>query len=385
MPAMMQTPQSILSTFMPFGPPVLSTHGFPKKVLLASAQPLAKAFIDIAPYPESAAQWLISLLNLLIDIANRNEDFNRVMITEAEYQQLSAVLDDLIYGVGDDENHPLSAAMTLVGGLMKTYEDQHSQKLVDIYPELAKEVSAKIIDPNKSISAPLSAQIETDFFFAFLSIACLLWKGGKMKKAIAAYDLANRIYPDDISVYAGRGEAKSSLKDLMGAKADLQRASELAEKQKEKKFSIAIEGRLLELDAVESVIEYFAEPKFAKFSTLRECKIQIGRIHSRADIVLHDAEGNFVAIAECKSLVETNYGTEQLKSYLCATDTPFGILASGTNRDSWVFHENLRHNRFRQIKQSDFEKRILEQANMNAKLVTFYPTFPQIGFPKHKT
>ena len=53
------------------------------------------------------------------------------------------------------------------------------------------------------------------------------------------------------------------------------------------------------------------------------------------------AEGNLVAIAECKSLVETNYGTEQLKSYLCATDPPFGILASGTNRDSWVFLSEL--------------------------------------------
>ena len=356
----MRTPQNILSTFTNFGPRVLNAHELPKQVLLPSAQPLAKAFIDIAPYPESAAQWLISLLNLLIDIANQNEDLNRVMITEAEYQQLSAVLDDLIYGVGDDENHPLSAAMTLVGVLMKTYEDRHFPKLVDLYPELVKEVPTKTTDQNKSVSAPTSAQIETDFFFAFLSIACLLWKGGKMKKAISAYDLASRIYPDDISVYAGRGEAKSSLNDLMGAKADLQRALELAEKQKEKDFSIAIEERLQELDVVESVIEYFSEPKLAKFSTLRECKIQIGRIHSRADIVLCDAEGNFIAIAECKLPASLNYGPDQLQSYLCATDTSFGIFASETNRDSWIFYENLRHNRFRQIERSDFEKRVLE-------------------------
>ena len=43
----MQTPQNIFSTFMPFGPPVLSTHGFPKKVLLASAQPLAQEFLSV--------------------------------------------------------------------------------------------------------------------------------------------------------------------------------------------------------------------------------------------------------------------------------------------------------------------------------------------------
>ena len=355
-----RTPQNILSTFTPFGPPILSAQGFPKRVLSPSAQPFAKAFINVVPYSESAAQWLISLLNLLIAIANRNEDLNRVMITETEYQKLSVILDDLIYGVGDDENHPLSAAMTLVGVLMKTYQDRHFPKLVDLYPELAKEVSAKITDENKKVSVAVSAQSKTDFFFAFLSIACLLWRGGKMEKAISAYNAAIRIDPDYASVYAGRGEAKSSLNDLMGAKADLHRALELAEKQKEKDFSIAIEERLQELDVVESVIEYFSEPKFAKFSTLRECEIQMGKIHSRADIVLCDTEGNFIAIAECKLQASLNYGPDQLQSYLCATDTSFGIFASETNRDSWIFYENLRHNRFRQIERSDFEKRVLE-------------------------
>lgn len=356
-----RTPQNILSTFTPFGPPILSAQGFPKRVLPPSAQPFAKAFINVVPYSESAAQWLISLLNLLIAIANRNEDLNRVMITETEYQKLSVILDDLIYGVGDDENHPLSAAMTLVGVLMKTYQDRHFPKLVDIYPELAKEVSAKITDENKKVSVPVSAQSETDFFFAFLSIACLLWKGGKMEKAISAYNSAIRIDPNYASVYAGRGEAKSSLNDLMGAKADLHQALELAEKQKEKDFSIAIEERLQELDVVATVVGYFSEPRFAKFSILREYRIQIGAIHSRADLVLRDAQENFIAIAACKLSDETG-STEALKSYLCATDTPFGIFASSTNRDSWIFYENLRHNRFQRIERSDFERRVLSSA-----------------------
>ena len=323
---------------------------------LISTQPPTQESVDVAPCPDSAIQWLIGLLNLLASIMNRNKDLNRVMITETEYQQLSVILDDLIHGVGDDENHPLSAAMTLVGVLMKTYEDQHFPKLVDLYPELAKEVSAKTTDENKNVSAPMSAQIETDFFFAFLSIACLLWKGGKMKNAISAYDLASRIYPDDISVYAGRGEARSGLNDFTSAKADLQRALKLAEKQEEKDFSVAIKARLQELGVVEAVVAYFSEPRFAKFSILREYRIQMGPVNSRVDIVLRDTEGNFVAIAECKLPVETNYDSEPLKSFLCATDTPFGVLASGTNRDSWVFYENLRHNRFQQIERSDFEK-----------------------------
>ena len=360
MSTIMQTPESILSTFTPYGPPVLNTHGFPRKVLLASAQPFAQEFIDATPYPESAAQWLMGLLNLLAGIVNRNEDLSRVVVTEAEYQQLSAVLDDLIYGVGEDEDHPLSAAMALVGTLIKRHEDQHFPKLVDLFPELSKETLDKTIGESENTTAILSEQIKTDFVIVFFSLGCLLWKGSKAKEAISAYDLAIRINPDYASVHASRGEAKSALNDLIGARYDLQSASKLSEKQKEKDFSVAIEDRLRELDVVESVVAYFSEPRFAKFSIIREYTIQIGKIHSRADIVLRDAEERFAAIAECKLPIETNYDSEPLKSFLCATDTPFGIFASGTNRDSWIFYENLRHNRFRQIKQSDFEKRILK-------------------------
>ena len=109
-----------------------------------------------------------------------------------------------------------------------------------------------------------------------------------------------------------------------------------------------------------AVATYFSEPKFSNFSIVRECEIQIGAASYRVDIVLRDAEGNFIAIAECKSLRGSNCGPEPLKSFLCATDTPFGIFASDINRNSWRFYENLRHNRFRQIEKSDFEKRILE-------------------------
>ena len=355
----MQTPQNILSTFAPFGPPVLSAHGFPKRVLLASAQPFAQEFIDATPYPESAVQWLISLLNLLAGIVDRSKDLSRIVITETEYQQLLAVLDDLVYGVGEDETHPLSAAMTLVGVLIKTYEDENCPKLADLFPELTKESSDKTTDKGRNTTATILGQIDTDFVIVFFSIGCLLWKGDKAKEAISAYDLAIRINPDYASVYAGRGEAKSDLNDFTGAKVDLQKALELAEKQKEDGFSTAIEERLQELDVVATVIAYFSEPMFIKFSILSECRIQIGAIHSRADIVLRDGQENFIAIAECKLSGGTSY-TEPLKSFLCATDAPFGIFASGTSRDSWIFYENLRHNRFQRIERSDFEERVVE-------------------------
>ncbi len=108
-----------------------------------------------------------------------------------------------------------------------------------------------------------------------------------------------------------------------------------------------------------AVATYLSDPKFTEFSVVRECKIQIGQASSRADIVLRDAEGNFIAIAECKAQGGANYGISQLKSYLSATDTSFGIFASGTDRDAWIFYENLRHNRFQRIERTDFEKRVL--------------------------
>ena len=352
-------PRQYIVNIHAFRPPVLNAHDFPKRVSLASTQPFAQEFIDATPYPESAAQWLVSLLHLLAGIVNRNKDLSRIVITETEYQQLSAVLEDLIHGVGEDENHPLSAAMALGGMLIKVYEDQHFPKLTDLYPELAQDTSIESTDGNKSVVNTISEQIETDFVIAFFSIGCLLWKGGKAEEATSAYDLAIRINPDYASVYAGRGEAKSELNDFMGAKADLQKALELAERQEERDFGVAIRERLQGLDVVEAVVGYFFEPKFAKFSMLRECRIQMGSIHGRADLVLRDADENFIAIAECKSPSETNY-TEQLKSYLCATDTPFGIFASSTNKDSWIFYENLRHNRFQRIERSNFEKWVFE-------------------------
>ena len=354
----MPTPKDILSTFAPFGPPVLSSHGLPDQALPAVTQPLTKVLVDVTPYPESATQWLTSLLDLFIGIVNRNEDLSRVVVTETEYQQLSGVLDDLIYSVGEDESHPLSATMTLVGVLIKVYEDQHFPKLADIFPELSKETPDKTISEDRQVSTNVPGQIEADFVSVFFSIGCLLWRGGQIERAISAYNSAIRLNPNHAGIYASRGEAKSSLNDLMGAKTDLQKALTLTEKQGEDGFSTAIKDRLEEFDVVEAVIVYFSEPRFAKFSIIRECRIQIGPLHSRADIVLRDAQENFIAITECKLPGGPSYA-KPLQSFLCATDTPFGIFASSPNRDSWVFYENLRHNRFQRIERLDFEKRVL--------------------------
>ena len=358
----MPIPENLLSTFSPFVPPVLREHNLQERTLPASTQPFTKEFVYVTPYPESAAQWLIRLLDIFSGIVNRNKDLSCVVITETEYKQLSGVLDDLIYSVGEDETHPLSATMTLVSLLIKMYEDQHFPKLDSLFPELAESATVENTWEISDSPNTLSGQIDTDFVIVLFSIGCLLWKGGKSEKAISAYDLAISIKSDYASIHTSRGEAKSSLNDLSGAKADLQNALKLAEKQGKEDFGFIINERIKELDVVEAAVVYLSESKFSKYSIVRECRIQIGTLNSRADFALCDAEGNFITIVECKLDTSSDHGEyshEPLKSYLCATDTQFGIFASGTIPDSWVFYENLRHNRFRQITRAEYEMQVL--------------------------
>ena len=179
---------------------------------LKSTQSPTQESVDVAPYPDSAAQWLIGVLNLLAGIVNRNEDLSRLTVTGTEYQQLSAVMDDLIYGVGDDENHPLSAAMTLVGVLMKTYEDRHFPKLVDLYPELAKKIKVELASEGSNRRASALERTETDLAAAvFFSVGFILSEAGKVEETIFAYDLALRLKSDYVDAYYNRGAVKGNL------------------------------------------------------------------------------------------------------------------------------------------------------------------------------
>lgn len=45
--------------------------------------------------------------------------------TDAEYEQLVSVLDQLIDKVGEDESHPLASLMEVIGVLIERYEDEH--------------------------------------------------------------------------------------------------------------------------------------------------------------------------------------------------------------------------------------------------------------------
>lgn len=128
------------------------------------------------------------------------------------------------------------------------------------------------------------------------------------------------------------------------------------------RFTLCPECRVeapYEAPIVEAVVNYFSKPQFQEFFIETEREIQMGTYNRRSDIVLLDKSASFVAIAECKQTGVVTYGREQLKSYLCATDTQFGVFANSTNPHEWEFYENLRRNQFTPpMERSRFESKV---------------------------
>ncbi|MCY4552149.1 MAG: hypothetical protein OXC79_00635 [Candidatus Poribacteria bacterium] len=114
---------------------------------------------------------------------------------------------------------------------------------------------------------------------------------------------------------------------------------------------------------VEQEVKTYFTDRFPQFSVSQQCEIRFGtRKGGIADVVLHqpvDGEnGYFVAIAECKTRplpVNRFFARAQLKSYLSATNTRYGLLAIGTDPRDWEFCENKSNNWFALIEQADFE------------------------------
>ena len=124
--------------------------------------------------------------------------------------------------------------------------------------------------------------------------------------------------------------------------------------------------KLSEKEVCEAVKTYFQD-NFNNFTINTECGIQFGaskcRKHGIADlVVLKDVAGHWLAIVECKSekVGYTEHGRGQLRSYLSATDTRFGILAANGNPDNWVYCENFRSNVFTEKDKSYFEKHVFD-------------------------
>lgn len=107
----------------------------------------------------------------------------------------------------------------------------------------------------------------------------------------------------------------------------------------------------------EAVYGYLSEINIHGFSPRKQHGIQFGSRNGFADVVLVKGDdGTLAVVAECKGAGYVGHGIEQLKSYLSATDTRFGIFANRYDRSQWKFYENRRHNVFETLTRSQFEK-----------------------------
>ncbi len=52
--------------------------------------------------------------------------------SDAEYERLVEVLDELIDQVGEDEAHPLASLVEVLGVLIERYEDEHVPEITDL-------------------------------------------------------------------------------------------------------------------------------------------------------------------------------------------------------------------------------------------------------------
>ena len=108
---------------------------------------------------------------------------------------------------------------------------------------------------------------------------------------------------------------------------------------------------------VQTVKEYFETLPLGMNKAIdTEEPIQFGaNVGGFADVVLR-ANSRYVAIAECKNSWDSKESAKaQLKSYLCATGTLFGILVIGRATENWIFCENRGSYYFKEITKETFE------------------------------
>ena len=125
-----------------------------------------------------------------------------------------------------------------------------------------------------------------------------------------------------------------------------------------------------ETKVADAVYAYFHELQVNGFSPYKGYQIQFGTRNGIPDVVLADGNGSFAVIAECKGAGYVGHGIEQLKSYLSATDTRFGVFANRVDKSQWKFYENRQGNCIPEIdcSESQFKARVVERVANHERL-----------------
>lgn len=102
----------------------------PKTETTPNASPIETSIV-FRSRDKSKLQPFVEVLCDLIDFVTKDEMHRPTPLTEIEYQQLAARLDDLLDIVGE-EDHSLAPLLHFVGTFIKNYEDKHIPKLTEI-------------------------------------------------------------------------------------------------------------------------------------------------------------------------------------------------------------------------------------------------------------
>ena len=223
-----------------------------KQTFFQTQPSLLLKIVKDAPYSESDYRWLAYVLELLIEIGNRDESLNFNTILRSDYKQLSFLLEKLVFTVGENIHHPATSLMMLVDFLVERFEKENVPKLSDIPLEPAEgaeeteEASVEWDDEweileirdltpeemqeleKKHPPAAILEWTETEVaIHAFFSIGNILSAGGWIREAVSAYDMVIRLKPDYAEVYYNRGTAKTLIGEYETAIADFDEAIRL--------------------------------------------------------------------------------------------------------------------------------------------------------------
>ena len=241
-----QTSKNVLPLLAPPIPTQPSMFESEKQTPFVTQPSLLLKTMKVAPYSESDYRWLAYVLELLIEIGNRDKDLSFNTVLRSDYRQLSPLLEELVDTVGENIHHPATSLMMLVGFLVERYETENVPKLSELPPEPIEEEPVEWNDEWKIIEisdltpeemqelekgyspAAILEWSETEVtIHAFFSMGNILSGGGWVREAISAYDMALRLKPDYAEAYYNRGTAKTLIGEYKAAIPDFDEAIRL--------------------------------------------------------------------------------------------------------------------------------------------------------------
>lgn len=234
-----QTPKNVLLPLAPPTPTQSSMLESQKQDPFVTQQAPFQETMKPAPYLQSDYRWLVYVLELLIEIGNRDESLSFNTVLRCDYKQLSFLLEELVFTVGENVHHPATSLMMLVGFLVERYETENIPKLSELSPESIEEAPVELEDEWEILEirdltpeemqelekhhppAAILEWSETEVaIHAFFSMGNILSEGGWVREAISAYNMALRLKPDDAEAYYNRGTAKTLIGEYKAAIAD---------------------------------------------------------------------------------------------------------------------------------------------------------------------